>query len=80
MAAYCFFQVKAKRTLISGIFGLAMMLSFGSWMAGELIESTSFFNHETIEYIASIPMAEFGIFLIARFFWLRNIVLLEARV
>jgi hypothetical protein len=80
MASYSFFQVKTKHTLIGGIFGLAMMLTFGIWMVGELAEATAMFDIEIIESISSVVMAGFAIFIIARLFWLRKIVLVEARV
>jgi hypothetical protein len=80
MASYSFFQVKTKQTLIGGIFGLAMMLTFGIWMVGELAEATTMFDKEIIESISSLVMTGFAIFIIARFFWLRKAVLLEAKV
>lgn len=80
MVSYSFFQVKTKHTLIGGIFGLAMMATFAIWMAGELAESMLAFEYEIIEYINSFVMASFGIFIVARFLWLRKAVLLQARV
>jgi hypothetical protein len=80
MASYSFFQVKSKHTLIGGIFGLAMMLTFSTWMIGELAEATAMFDNEIIESNSSIVLVGFSIFIIARFFWLRKAVLLEARV
>ena len=80
MASYSFFQVKTKNTLIGGIFGLVMMLTFGIWMVGEIAEATTIFDNKLIESIGSIGMTGFAMFIIARFFWLRKGVLLEARV
>jgi hypothetical protein len=79
-ASYSFFQIKAKHALIGGMFGLVMTVTFAIWMIGELAEATLAFENETVEYVSSIVMASFGIFLIARYLWIRKIVLAEARV
>lgn len=79
MASYSFFQVKTKHTLVGGIFGTVMIASIGVWMIGELVEVIFAPEHAVMEYVGSIPVAVFGIFLIARFFWLRNLLFLEAR-
>ena len=86
MAAYSFYQVKTNRALIGGVFGIAMMAAFGTWMAGELVEAIAIPPTEDGEYgmriidtMSSIVMAGFGIFLVARFFWLRSVIPIEPR-
>jgi hypothetical protein len=81
MTSYFFYQVKTKHTPIGGIFGVAMIVAFGTWMAGELAEAIIFTNesNEILDNISSTIMAGFGIFLIARFFWLRSIIPIESK-
>jgi len=93
MAAYSFYQFRTNHALIGGIFGIAMIGAFGIWMVGELVEAitisttppaTTTGEHEeysirTIDSISSIVMAGFGIFLIARFFWLKNVMPIEPK-
>jgi hypothetical protein len=57
-----------------------MMTSFGIWMTGELFEAIvgGYEFTENIEYISHGVKTGFGVFLIARFFWIRKIVHLEA--
>jgi hypothetical protein len=81
MAAYSFYQVRANHVLIGGIFGIAMIAAFGMWMVGELVEAIAItptedgeYGIKTIDNISSIVMAGFGIFLIARLFWLRSVL------
>ena len=81
MTSYFFYQLKTKHALLGGIFGVAMIAAFGTWMAGELAEAIIFtieFN-EILDNISSTIMAGFGIFLIVRFFWLRRIVPIESK-
>jgi hypothetical protein len=82
--AYSFFQLKSSHVLIGGIFGIAMIASFGVWMAGELLEATlnaaEGWQYEIIDRISSGVMAGFGIFIIVRFLWLRITVFVESRV
>lgn len=84
MVAYSFLQLKNSHVLVGGIFGIAMMVSFGVWMAGELLEVTLFVTEEEqqeiIDLISSGVMAGFGIFIIVRFLWLRRIIFIESRV
>jgi len=84
VVAYSIIQLKNSRILIGGMFGIAMMASFGVWMAGDLLEATLFFaereQHEIIDRISSGVMAGFGIFIIVRFLWLRRIVFVESRM
>ena len=84
MVAYFFLQLKSSHLLIGGIFGIAMMASFGVWMAGEILEATLFVaegeEHKIIDLISSGVMAGFGIFIIVRFLWLRRIVFIESRM
>lgn len=82
MTSYIFFQIRKNHVIIGGIFGMIMMASFGTWFVGELFNS--FFvmgleNIEIIKYINSIAMTGFGIFLIVRFFWLRNITPIDSK-
>ena len=86
MAAYSFYQVRTNHTLIGGIFGIAMIAAFGMWMLGELVEAIAItpiedgeYGIKTIDSISSIVMAGFGIFLIARFFWLRSVMPIEPK-
>ena len=86
MAAYFSYQVKTNRALVGGMFGVAMIVGFSTWMVGEFIEvfAISLTQEEVcsvmiIDNISSIMMAGFGIFLIARFFWLRSIIPFEPR-
>jgi hypothetical protein len=86
MAAYSFYQVRTNHVLIGGIFGIAMIAAFGMWMVGELIEAIAITPTEDGEYgvksidsISSIVMAGFGIFLIARFFWLKSVMPIEPK-
>jgi hypothetical protein len=37
MVAYTILQIKSSHVLIGGMFGIAMVASFGVWMAGELL-------------------------------------------
>jgi hypothetical protein len=83
MVAYSFLQLKNSHVLVGGIFGIAMIASFGVWMAGELLEATFFITEEQreiIDLISSGAMAGFGIFIIVRFLWLRRIVFIESRM
>ncbi|MGH9986237.1 MAG: hypothetical protein ACRD8W_20025 [Nitrososphaeraceae archaeon] len=40
MIAYSFLQLRSSHVLIGGIFGIAMMTSFGVWTVGEILEAT----------------------------------------
>jgi hypothetical protein len=83
MASYSVFQVKTNHVLVGGVFGIAMIAAFGTWMAAELAEAviilTNEESHEMVENIGAAMMAGFGVFLIARFFWLKNIMPIEPR-
>jgi hypothetical protein len=90
MAAYAFYQFRTNHALIGGVFGIAMMAAFGMWMVGELIEAITIttittptedgeYGVKSIDRISSIVMAGFGIFLIARLFWLRSVMPIEAK-
>jgi hypothetical protein len=84
MIAYSILQLKSSHVLIGGMFGIAMMTSFGLWMVGELFEATLFATegeqYEIIDRISSSVMAGFGIFIIVRFLWLRRIVFVESKM
>jgi hypothetical protein len=80
--AYSILQLKSSHVLIGGMFGIAMIISFGVWMVGELLEATFFATeeqHEIMDQISSGVMAGFSIFIIVRFLWLRRIVYVESR-
>jgi hypothetical protein len=87
MAAYAFYQFRTNHALIGGVFGIAMMAAFGMWMVGELIDAITIttptedgeYGVKSIDSISSIVMAGFGIFLIARLFWLRSVMPIEAK-
>ena len=84
MVAYSFLQLKNSNGLIGGIFGIAMVTSFGIWMVGELLESTIIVaegeQQEIVDLISSVVMTGFGIFIIVRFLWLRRIMFVESKV
>jgi hypothetical protein len=72
--------------MIGGMIGIAMIAALGMWMVGESVEAIALtptedgeYNIKTIDSISSIAMAGFGIFLIARFFWLRSIMSIEPK-
>jgi hypothetical protein len=79
--SYSFFQIRHNNIIIGGIFGLAMMISFGIWMIGELFESIAKVEEftENVEYVSHGVMAGFGIFLIIRFLWIRNTMHIESK-
>jgi hypothetical protein len=86
MATYSLYQFRTNHVLIGGIFGSAMIVVFGMWMVGELIEAIVIrptedgeYGVKSIDSISSIGMAGFGIFLIARFFWLRSFMSIEPK-
>jgi hypothetical protein len=58
-----------------------MMISFGIWMIGELFEAVIEEEEftENVEYISHGVMTGFGIFLIIRFFWIRNTIHIESK-
>jgi hypothetical protein len=70
IVSYSFFQIRHSNVIIGGLFGLAMMISFGIWMIGELFEAVVEEDEftESFEYISHGVMTGFGIFLIIRFF------------
>jgi hypothetical protein len=84
MIAYSFLQLKSSHVLIGGIFGIAIVTSFGIWMVGEILEATLFVadgeQHEIIDLISSGVMAGFGVFIIVRFLWLRRVMFVESRI
>jgi len=79
--SYSFFQIRHNNIIIGGIFGLAMMISFGIWMIGELLESVAEGEEstESVEYISHGVMTGFGIFLVIRFLWIRNTIQIESK-
>jgi hypothetical protein len=81
IVSYSFFQIRHSNVIIGGLFGLAMMISFGIWMIGELFEAVVEEDEftESFEYISHGVMTGFGIFLIIRFFWIRNIIHIESK-
>jgi hypothetical protein len=77
VAAYIICQVKARHTLIGGLFGIAMLTAFGVWMIVETIETSGLLTGERMELVeslGSIFMGGFGIFLVTRFFWIRHAI------
>ena|SRR5215212_62615 len=81
IVSYSFFQIRHSNVIIGGLFGLMMMISFGIWMIGELLEAIVEEEEftESVEYISQGVMTGFGIFLITRFFWIRNIIHIESK-
>jgi hypothetical protein len=84
MIAYFFLQLRSSHVLIGGIFGVAMMVSFLAWMAGEFLETVLVISggekYEFIDLITSGVMGGFSIFIIVRFLWFRSTMLVESRV
>ena len=78
MVSYSFYQVKAKQSLIGGLFGIVMITAFAACMVGELVETTLAIDIETIESMTALAMAGFSCFIVARFIWLKNVILLES--
>ena len=70
--SYSFFQIRHSNTIIGGIFGLVMMISFGIWMIGEVFESITGLEEftESVEFVSHGVMTGFGIFLIYDFYGL----------
>jgi hypothetical protein len=81
IVSYSFFQIRHSNVIIGGLFGLAMMISFGIWMIGELFEAVVEEEEftESVEYISHGVMTGFGIFLIIRFLWIRNTIHIESK-
>ena len=88
MAAYSLYQFRTNHALIGGLFGIAMIAAFGMWMLGELVEAITVTTTQAeeeenavrnIDTLSSIVMGGFGIFLIARFFWLRSVMPIEPK-
>lgn len=80
IAAYMIYQVKARHGLIGGLFGTAMLIAFGVWMSAEIIESSGLVvgeRMEIVENVGAIFMGGFGIFIVARYFWLRQTMPIE---
>ena len=80
MGSYIVYQARAKHSVIGGLFGVAMLVSIGAWMTVEMVESTGLIvgeRMEIVENIGAIFMGGFGVFLVARYFWLKHSVLLE---
>jgi hypothetical protein len=84
IVAYFFLQLKNSHVLIGGIFGVVMIISFLVWMTIEFLEATLIVaedeQYEIMDLISSGVMGGFGIFIIARFMWLRKIMFIESRV
>src|SRR5919199_616791 len=70
LAAYSFYQFRTNHALIGGIFGIAMIATFGIWMVGELVEAITItttppatttedgeYGIKTIDSISSVVMA-----------------------
>lgn len=71
MASYIVIQKRHSHSLIGGIFGIVMLSVFGSLLVGEILGNLQP-NFIPIKYFNSSLMIGFGIFIIIRFFWLRN--------
>ncbi|HZD34785.1 MAG TPA: hypothetical protein VE130_06230 [Nitrososphaeraceae archaeon] len=73
LLAYLLFRKKEIPYLsFGGVFGIALFLVLGIWIAAEVIRL--FLPSYTIEsiYSVSLAMIGFGILLLVRFFWLKN--------
>ena len=81
VVTYFVFQLRANHVLVGGLFGVAMIVAFGTWIAGEIVEVSylSGENSKTLDSITSMLMAGFGGFLFARYFWLRSIMPIETK-
>lgn len=76
--SYMIFRKKRYNAIIGGMFGLAMLTVFGTWLMGEIIESL-LEDDMTVIYLNSSAMIGFAIFIFARFFLLRRTLHLETR-
>lgn len=72
--SYIIFHKKTSHTLVSGIFGLAILTVFVTWMIGEIVETFLPIYGAAAENLTSSVMIGFGILLFARFFWLKRIL------
>mgnify|MGYP003575449085 FL=1 len=62
IVSYSFFQIRHSNVIIGGLFGLAMMISFGIWMISELFEAIAEEEEftESVKYISHGVMTGFG--------------------
>ena len=56
IVSYSFFQIRHSNVIIGGLFGLAMMISFGIWMISELFEAIA--EEEELQKVLSILAME----------------------
>lgn len=79
VVSYVIFQKRNYNVMIGGIFGIAMLAVFGTWLIGEMIEAFILDDNTAAIYLNSSVMIGFAIFIFARFFLLRRNLQLEAR-
>jgi len=72
--SYSIFQKRSSHTLVSGIFGIAILSVFVTWMVGEIVENFLPIYSAAAEDLTSSVMIGFGILIFARFFWLKRIL------
>lgn len=71
MTSYIVLQRRRSRMLIGGMFGLVMLVSFGTLFIGETLE-VFFPQVMVLKYLNSSTMIGFGIFIVFRYLWLRR--------
>ena len=71
--SYTIFQKRTYHTLISGVFGIAILSVFITWMVGEIVENFIPIYSASAKDVTSTVMIGFGILIFARFFWLKRI-------
>lgn len=71
MASYIIIQKRHSHSLIGGMFGMVMLSVFGALLIGEIVGNLQP-NFMPIKYFNSFLMIGFGLFIITRYFWLRN--------
>ncbi len=60
--------------MVSGVFGIAILSVFVTWMVGEMVEKFLPIYSAGAEDLTSSVMIGFGILIFARFFWLKRIL------
>jgi len=71
--SYTIFQKRSLHSLVSGIFGIAILSVFVTWMAGEMVENFIPIYSSAAKDLTSLVMIGFGTLIFARFFWLKRI-------
>ncbi|MEX0855039.1 MAG: hypothetical protein WD018_04650 [Nitrosopumilaceae archaeon] len=72
--SYTIFHQRTSHALVSGIFGLAILSVFVTWMVSEIVENFLPVYSAAARDLTSSVMIGFGILIFARFFWLKRIL------